>query len=65
MDTRHYGDGTWVVTRRGKRGQVVRGTGETVLVRFGGKEFEMNPTSVIYADVYDRMGKGYSRQQYQ
>ncbi len=61
----HFIAGTEVVTRRGKRGIVVRGTGETILVRFGGAAFEMSPTSVIRASAYDRMGKGYSRQQYQ
>jgi hypothetical protein len=44
---------------------VVRGTGETILVQFGGSSFEMKPTQVILASAYDRIGRGYSKQQYQ
>lgn len=60
----HYANGTRVVTRSGKRGEVVRGTGATILVRFGSREFEMSPTSVIRASAYDAMGRGYSPQRH-
>lgn len=50
-----YRVGQWVATRRGKKGEVVAVTEDTVTVRFGSREFEMRNGQVVHADAYDAM----------
>jgi hypothetical protein len=53
-----YRDGEWVMTRRGRRGQVLRTNEDgTVQVRFGSRDFPMRPNQIVAVDSYGSSGR--------